>query len=89
MHLTDAAYDRLLDRSLPPLEARALASHLTGPCQRCEDYLAGRATPDPLDGLVDLALAGLARGGQRGAQGSDLEFARLAWRRRPNRFAPP
>ena len=89
MHLTDAAYDRLLDRSLPPPEAQALATHLAEPCQDCEAYLAGRAAVDPLDGVVDLALARLARGGRRAAQGSDGEFARLGWWMRPNRFAPP
>lgn len=88
-HLSQETYRRLLDGTLPPHEARALAEHLAADCPECEELLAQRTEADALDGRVDRALAALAAG----EAGNDLEFDRIqrriaasaAARRRPSR----
>ncbi|RMG17463.1 MAG: hypothetical protein D6729_08830 [Deltaproteobacteria bacterium] len=57
-HLDEARYQALLEGRLPPGEARALAEHFEGPCERCETFLAARL--DGLDGLADGALLAVA-----------------------------
>jgi len=75
MHLTGGTLDRLLDGTLDPGEARALAAHLARPCEECEAFLSSRAQADPVDGRVDRALAAFADPGS--AAGNDLEYARI------------
>jgi hypothetical protein len=82
-HLTDRSYDLLLQGSLPPEEARALARHLEEACTVCEEFLASRPTADAADGLVEGALGALVPAGGRG---HDLEFARIE---RALREGPP
>jgi hypothetical protein len=76
MHLTEVALERLLDGTLAPAEARALADHLERPCEECEAFLASRGQADAADGRVDQALAALAAGADSSA-GNDIEFARI------------
>jgi hypothetical protein len=73
-HLTATAYARLLDGTLPPAEASALAEHLLADCAECERFLAERVGADAVDGEVDRILASLPG---RGGEGSDAEFARI------------
>jgi hypothetical protein len=75
VHLTDATYAPLLRSTLPPHAARPLATHLSGGCEACEGWLAARPQADGLDGLVDAALAALAREGGAAGAGHDVEFA--------------
>ncbi len=78
-HLTERSYALLLQGTLPPEDARALARHLEGPCAICEELLASLPTADAVDGLVEASLAALAPAGGRG---NDLEFARIERRLR-------
>ncbi|HET9551973.1 MAG TPA: zf-HC2 domain-containing protein [Anaeromyxobacteraceae bacterium] len=75
MHLNEATYRALLDGTLPPGEARALAEHLEGDCEACERFLSERVEGDRLDGAVDSALVALAPPGA--GAGNDLEYARI------------
>lgn len=76
MHLEEHNLRQLLDGSLDPVAAKALAEHLAEGCDACEAMLAARSTADAADGLVDQALLGLAPGGAA-EQGNDLEYARI------------
>jgi len=76
MHLTELTLGRLLDGTLAPAEARALAAHLERSCEECEAFLASRTRADAADGRVDRALSALAADAEAGA-GNDLEFARI------------
>lgn len=84
-HLTERSYELLLQGSLPPEDARALARHLEGPCAVCEEFLASRPTADAADGLVEEGLGALVPAGGRG---SDIEFARIEKRLRGGAPAP-
>jgi hypothetical protein len=75
-HLTEERYRGLVEGTLAPEEARALASHLDAPCQACEEFLAGRPGTDALDGHVDRALAAAAPV-PVAARGNDVEFRRI------------
>lgn len=75
MHLTETSYAALLSGGLPPAEARELAAHLAGECERCERFLAERGAADRLDGAADAAIA--ASLPPRDGRGDDLEFARI------------
>lgn len=81
MHLDPRTYAGLLDGTLPPAEARALAEHLAGDCETCERFLAGRDRADALDGLGDAAID-LAFPPPR-LEDDELAFARLQRRLRP------
>jgi len=72
-HLERGTAKRLLAGELPAEEARRLAGHLDGECERCEALLAVES--DGLDGPVDQALLGL--GPAAGQPGNDLEWARI------------
>lgn len=78
-HLDAGTYERLRRGTLPPAEVRALARHLEGACETCEAFLASLPAADGLDGRVEAALGALP---VAGAQGSDLEFARIERRLR-------
>jgi hypothetical protein len=75
-HLTEERYRGLVEGTLTPEEASALARHLDAPCQACEEFLAGRPDADALDGQVDRALAAAAPVPAAG-RGTDLEFRRI------------
>src|SRR5512138_1550016 len=81
MHLDPRTYAGLIDGTLPPAEARALAEHLAGDCETCERFLAGRDRADELDGRGDAAID-LAFPPPR-LQDDELAFARLQRRLRP------
>lgn len=72
-HLERGTAKRLLAGELGAEEARRLAAHLNGECERCEALLAEEA--DGLDGPVDQALLRLGPAAGRG--GDDLEWARI------------
>lgn len=74
MHLDAKKYAALLDGTLAPDEARALATHLDGECEQCERLLSGNGA-DAIDGLAD-ALTATALPPAAG-EGNDLEFARI------------
>lgn len=74
MHLTDRTLRRLLDATMDPAEARALAAHLETECPRCEALLA--SGPADLDGRADRALTALAPLRPEEA-GNELEYERI------------
>lgn len=76
MHLAADTSRRLTTRSMPGPEALALASHLEGPCETCEAFLAERPGVDAFDGAVDAGLLALAPPSSTSA-GHDLEYARI------------
>lgn len=76
MHLTADSQRRLTARTLRGPEALALASHLEGPCDECEAFLASTPGTDAYDGAVDAALLTLAPPCPVAA-GHDLEFSRI------------
>ncbi len=80
MHLAPRTCRQLLDGTLPSGEARALAEHLSGDCEQCEEVLRSLAGADAADGFVDAALAAL--GPATSAGGNDLDFARVERRLR-------
>jgi hypothetical protein len=84
-HLTERSYLLLLQGTLPPEEARALARHLEEACESCEEFLASRPAADAVDGLADRALGALS---PVGARGNDLEFARIEKRLRESAGPP-
>ncbi len=62
-HLDSKTWHAFLEGALDPGARRALADHLEAGCDTCEAFLADAATRgevDPLDGVVDDALYGLA-----------------------------
>ncbi len=76
MDLDEHNLRQLLDGSLEPAQARALAEHLAGGCDACEVMLAARPTADAADGVVDGILLRLAPPGTS-ERGNDLEYARI------------
>jgi len=82
-HLTQRSYRRLLDGTMEEREAREIARHLERECEICEAFLESCVEVDAVDGRVDGALAALS---PEGAEGHDLEFARIE---RGLRSSPP
>lgn len=78
-HLDHRTYAGLLAGSLPAEEARTLAEHLSGDCDRCERFLA-EVDADALDGRGDAAIAGAFP--PPPLPGGELEFARIVRRMR-------
>ncbi|MBI5069836.1 MAG: hypothetical protein HZB56_16505 [Deltaproteobacteria bacterium] len=72
-HLERGTARRLLAGELTAEQARRIADHLDGACERCEALLAEETCG--LDGPVDRAL--LALGPAAGKPGNDLEWARI------------
>ncbi len=87
MHLTEHTVRRLLDGTIDPAAARALAAHLESDCPECEALLAA-GPAGALDGLADRALTALAPVRPEEA-GSDLEYARIQRKLRPHRSGRP
>ncbi len=90
MHLTRDSVRQLLEGTMDPIQARALAAHLESDCPECDAVLAS-GPAGSLDGLADRALAALAPPSPEEA-GNDLEYARIRrLRSRPpgrRRWAP-
>lgn len=80
MHLDPRTYAGLLAGTLPKEEARALAQHLAGTCERCERFLAERTQADELDGRGDAAID--AAFPLPAVPSDDLAFARIERRLR-------
>jgi hypothetical protein len=80
MHLDPRTYFALIEGTLPPAEARALAKHLESDCELCERFLAERDRADELDGVSDAAID-LAFPPRR-MEDDELAFARLQRRLR-------
>lgn len=97
MHLDSGKIAALLDGTLAPDEARALAAHLDGECEQCEGLLSGQmnvyssVNVSRLDGLADACIAAALP--PASGEGNDLEFARITRARHglrpaPRRFLP-